>query len=434
MVSRLLKRVRSIRELERAWHAIQDNARTSKSEEVKREVEEFTADAGSNIHSISYRLARGSFNFEPAKGIPIPKLGADGKKSKTKFRPIVLAPLESRIVQRSVLEAIVSNKGMRKYIATPHSFGGVRKVGEGAVSAVPAAVAEVLRAIGDGAKYVACADIQAFFTKIPKPDVRQIILGEIKDEEFVVFFDAAIKVELSNMAQLKEKAEAFPTHEIGVAQGNSLSPLLGNILLYEFDKVMNSGDCRCIRYIDDFIILAPTKVAAKARLAKARKILAGFGMLLSPEKSSKEPIAVEEKFEFLGIEFSNGLIRPNQKSRKRLLAQLDEVLNGSAYAFHQHETGANFPRGQSLIQALRRADGVIQGWGKHYRFSNDEKVFEALDSEVKVRLAKYIGSYVTARERAVVAEKQMLLGVERLQAIDRKPLQWPVTAHKPSAI
>jgi retron-type reverse transcriptase len=424
MVSRLLKRVRSIRELERAWHTIQDNARTSKSEDVKREVDEFKADAGSNIHSISYRLVRGTFHFEPAKGIPIPKTGADGKKSKTKFRPIVLAPLESRIVQRSLLEVIVSHKGMRKYIATPHSFGGVRKVGEGAISAVPAAVTEVLRAIGDGAKYVACADIQAFFTKIPKPDVRQIILDETKDEEFVAFFDAAIKVELSNMAQLKEKAEAFPTHEIGVAQGYSLSPLLGNILLYEFDKVMNEGDCRCIRYIDDFIILAPTKVAAKARMAKARKNLAEFGMILSPEKSSKEPIAVEDKFEFLGIEFNNGFIRPNQKSRGRLLAQLDEVLDGSASALLRHKRG-DFPKSQSLIQTLRRADGVIQGWGKHYRFSNDDPVFKDLDEKVKERLAKYVGAYAAAREKADDAEKQILLGIERLRAIERKPLKWP---------
>ncbi|MBN9545597.1 MAG: RNA-dependent DNA polymerase, partial [Alphaproteobacteria bacterium] len=404
------------------------------SEAVKREVDDFTADAGSNIHSISYRLARGIFNFEPAKGIPIPNVGADGKKSKTKFRPIVLAPLESRIVQRSVLEAIVSHKGMRKYIATPHSFGGVRKVGEGAISAVPAAVTEVLRAIGDGAKYVACADIQAFFTKIPKPGVRQMLLDEVKDEEFATFFDAAIKVELSNMAQLKEKADAFPTHEIGVAQGNSLSPLLGNILLYKFDKVMNEGDCRCIRYIDDFIILAPTRAAAKARMANAKKILAKFEMILSPEKSSKEPISIDEKFEFLGIEFNNGFIRPNQKSRGRLLAQLDEVLIGGTYALLQHEAGADFPKSQSLVQVLRRADGVIQGWGKHYRFSNDEKVFRDLDEKVKERLAKYIGAYVAAREKAEESEKQMLLGVERLRAIDRKPLKWPAPAEKSASI
>jgi hypothetical protein len=73
------------------------------------------------------RLARKKFTFAPAKGIPIPKAGADGKKDKTKFRPIVLAPLESRIVQRSVLETLTSLSGMQGYINIPYSFGGIRK-------------------------------------------------------------------------------------------------------------------------------------------------------------------------------------------------------------------------------------------------------------------------------------------------------------------
>ena len=75
-------------------------------------------------------------------------------------------------------------------------------------------------------------------------------------------FREAIDVELSNMAQLRDKAVDFPIENIGVAQGNSLSPLLGNIILADFDRVMNEGDCRCVRYIDDFIILAPSKKAA----------------------------------------------------------------------------------------------------------------------------------------------------------------------------
>ena len=74
------------------------------------------------------------------------------------------------------------------------------------------------------------------------------------------------------MAGLREKFEAFPIGDIGVAQGNSLSPLLGNIILHSFDRAMNEGDCRCVRYIDDFIILAPTRKAALARMQKAPAI------------------------------------------------------------------------------------------------------------------------------------------------------------------
>jgi retron-type reverse transcriptase len=425
MTSKLVKRVQSIRELERAWRAIQENARSSKSGDVRREVEKFAENAGRRVHSISARLARGSFKFLPAKGIPIPKTGNDGKKSRTSFRPIVLAPLESRVVQRSILEVLISHKAMQKYVVTPHSFGGVRREQGKEIAAVPAAVDAVLRAIGSGARFIALADISKFFTRIPKGAVRKIISTAIEDHEFMTLFDEAVKVELSNMAELREKAAQFPVEDIGVAQGNSLSPLLGNILLFEFDALMNAGDCRCIRYIDDFIIMAPTKRAAAARLKKAKRMLAALEMELSPEKSSKEPSAVDAPFLFLGIEFANGFIRPSSKSYQRLLSQIDAATSASLHAFRVHRAGQDFPKAQSLISVLKRVDGIIQGWGKHYRFCNDVALVRRLDELVKDRLGAYIGAYSDFRDRSEKSERQILLGIQVLRDIEKCPFKWP---------
>src|SRR4051812_47008476 len=60
--------------------------------------------------------------------------------------------------------------------------------------------------------------------------------------------------------------------------GGVLSPLLGNIILAAFDKQMNEGDCRCIRYIDDFIVLDPSGKAVMARTRLAKQILGALGM------------------------------------------------------------------------------------------------------------------------------------------------------------
>ena len=61
----------------------------------------------------------------------------------------------------------------------------------------------------------------------------KIVMDAVKDQEFIDLFTRAITVELENMAQLREAANAFPIEDIGVAQGNSLSPLLGNLILYD---------------------------------------------------------------------------------------------------------------------------------------------------------------------------------------------------------
>jgi RNA-directed DNA polymerase len=424
VTSKLVKQVRSLRQLERAWHAIRENARHSISVEVRREVEEFAEDARAGVHSLCLRLARGRFTFEPAKGIPIPKRDSNGKKIKSKFRPIVLASLESRIVQRSILETLVSHPAMQKHVYTPHSFGGIRRKKDTELGAVPAAVKAVLDAIEKGAAFTASADIQGFFTRISKLAVHNIVANAVEDEGFMLLFDEAIKVELSNLIELREKADLFPIEDIGVAQGNSLSPLLGNILMQNFDWYMNQGDCRCIRYIDDFIVLAPTERAANARIRMAIGILKRLGMKLSPEKSSKRAQSVREPFEFLGIEFNNGFIRPSKKARRHFVNQLDHAFEASTTAFHRHRVGERFPKSESLISVLKRVDGIVQGWGKHYHFCNDEKLLRLLDEDVRDRIRSYIGVYSNARKR-LSEGNHFLLGVEKLSDLPRASFSWP---------
>ena len=272
MKSKLARQVRKKRVIEEAWRAIKRNARTSKSQDTKIEIDSFEADLSTNIDRLIRQLREKKFDFPPARGVKIPK----GKKDKSNFRPLVVTNVESRIVQRAIHEVLLSVPTIQKFVHTPHSFGGVKKQKEDDMAAVPAAIKAVLEAIGAGAKHVIRSDITKFFTCIPKSKVTAIISDAVADAEFVDLFKRAIAVELENMAQLREHARAFPIEDIGVAQGNSLSPLLGNLFLYDFDLELNGRpDVRCIRYIDDFIILGPNKEVVHNTFAKAEHLLAG---------------------------------------------------------------------------------------------------------------------------------------------------------------
>ena len=44
--------------------------------------------------------------------------------------------------------------------------------------------------------------------------------------------------------------------------------------------------------------------------------------------------------------------------------------------------GATLKKEFSLLASLRRIDGIIQGWGKHYRFCNDDVVLRNLDNKI----------------------------------------------------
>jgi hypothetical protein len=314
---------------------------------------------------------------------------------------------------------------LSRYINTLYSFGGLKK-SQGELGAVPAAIDAVLTAIGSGGRYIAFADIKAFFTRISKTAVTGIVQSFCQDVVFVDLFRNAIEVELENIALIRQYESHFPISDIGVAQGNSLSPLLGNIILHDFDFTMNQGDCQCVRYIDDFVIIAPTARAAASRLRLATRLLANLGMELSPEKSQKEPIDAQQPFEFLGIEMANGLIRPSAKARARLMANITDEFTASRKAFNGLRSGKPIPRNRSLVATLKRVDGMINGWGKHYRFCNDRDTLANIDSRIEELIKSYIQQYALSRSKTANSnEARQLLGVGALADIELAPLIWP---------
>lgn len=415
------RQVWRLRNIEAAWEAIHENGRSSKSETIRDEIAAFEQDASHNLRSLAVRLSKGSFVFPPARGVKLLKANKKG------WRPIVLASVQTRIVQRAILQVLQEVESLAPYFRNPYSFGGIKrsKGNKDEYAAVPAAIGAVLNSIRNGGRFVVCADISSFFTLISKNAVSDVIASAVGQSDFMDLFRKAINVELSNVIELRSHAKRFPTEDIGIAQGNSLSPLLGNIILHEFDRDMNEGDCRCLRYIDDFIIVAPTKKAATARLKKARRILAQIGMSLSEEKTSVEAIPVTDKFEFLGIEFINGLIRPASKARAKFLDSIRKICQESQKAMRAYRHGESLDKSKTLLGTLKRVDGAVHSWGKHYFFCRDEQFFYTMDEEISEIIRRYLGFY--RQERAAVdnsVHQKTMLGIEALSQMPRSPFDW----------
>jgi retron-type reverse transcriptase len=412
----LLERVRAIETLGRAWRAILENGRSSRSILTRREIEEFARTSESRLTRIQRQLNRGCFKFGPAIGVPA------RKKGKNEIRPLVIAPIESRIVQRAIHDVLLRVPSITHYVENPFSFGGVGKKPGNDLGAVPAAIQAALDAIRGGATWVVRSDISSFFTKIPKPTVTQIVAEATNDPEFVEFFGRAIVVELKNLASLRCHASAFPIHEIGVAQGNSLSPLLGNLFLRDFDREMNAGICRCIRYIDDFLILAPDRATADLEFSRALSLLAKYNLEVSAKKTFRGDC--RRGFVFLGIELGNGAIRPSKESRRRLLTNISKILNEGAHALRSHRKTGNVDRSFSLIRTLTEVGGLVQGWGSHYSFCNEKNIFGQLDQRLNEMLREYLGCYSGEIKRTDEKGRRHLLGVPLLEELAFRPFSW----------
>lgn len=226
-----------------------------------------------------------------------------------------------------------------------------------------------------------------------------------------MLLEHAITTELSNLDQLGKNANLFPINEIGVAQGCCLSPFLGNVLLHDFDIEMNKDNVACLRYVDDFIILAKSKDDGHKAYNKALKILQGHGLEAYglDDRSKTECGATSKKFRFLGCEIAPGLIAPSRESRARMVKTVTDLFNNSIADMRKNPANLAINR-TTLVDTLYHVNNIIKGWGNQYSFCTDRQAIEHIDPIIDGLIKSYIGRYDNIKKR---------IGIEREKTVRR---------------
>jgi len=119
---------------------------------------------------------------------------------------------------------------------------------------------------------------------------------------------------------------------IGIARGSSLSPLLGAFYLMDLDNRMEALDVKYFRYMDDILILAPTRW----KLKKAIRVMnRTFNELRLEQHPDKTVIGrIERGFDFLGYHFNPGRLSVAGKTVERLMEHIARL----------YEQGADYRR------------------------------------------------------------------------------------------
>ncbi|MFN3828260.1 MAG: reverse transcriptase domain-containing protein [Micavibrio sp.] len=406
-----------------AWWQVYDNGLTSKSAEINDEVKQAKKEITKVLSKIQRELREDRFIFDHSKGILIK---APGKK---KPRPIVIPSLRSRIVQRAILDVLQGAPQIQKYLAFPFSFGGVRRpegYQESKLRGVPEAIEAAARAIKNGSNYYIRSDIKSFFSNISQEKVLQILQRDLKDQKFIELIRNALMVQLKNEDDLREVLNLFPSKEKGVAQGSCLSPLMGNILLYEFDQMMNTDAVVCIRYIDDLLILAKNKTLAEKAFNKGRKHLKELGLDLHEKFDDADKAAkgnVASGIDFLGVRLHSGSIFPSKKARSKIKNEIKELFQESRLKNFRSSSLAD-SRDYTLVNTLKLAHNKLKGWGNQYSFCNNKNAFKDMDDALTEEIAEYFNSYYAQLRSLNEQEKRKILGVHLLIDSKYDPILW----------
>src|SRR3954447_5365802 len=277
---------------------------------------DYEADLERNLEDLHDRVQRGAYRALPSRRVYIPK--PDGRQ-----RPLAVAALEDKIVQRAVV-ALLNAIYEEDFLGISYGF----RPGRGAHDALDALC------VGIGSRkvsFILDADIRSFFDEISQEWLIRFLEHRIGDRRIIRLIQKWLKAGV-----LEDGIETVS--DSGTGQGSVISPLLANIYLhYALDlwavrwrRREATGDMIIVRYADDFIIGFQHETDAWRFLDKMRERLGKFALTLHPEKTrliefgrfaaerrERRGLGKPETFNFLGFTFICGKTRQNKFQIKR---------------------------------------------------------------------------------------------------------------------
>ena len=300
----------------------------------------YEADLDRNLTDLHSRVHRGAYRALPSRRTYIPK--ADGKQ-----RPLAVAALEDKIVQRATV-AVLNCIYEEEFLGFSYGFRPKR----GQHDALDALVVGITTR---RVNFIFDADVASFFDSVSQNWLVRFVEHRIGDKRIIRLIRKWLK------AGVLEEG-VVTVGEIGTGQGSVISPLLANIYMhYVFDLWANrwrqheaQGDMVIVRYADDFVVGFEHEADARRFWDALRARLEGFALSLHPDKTrliefgrhatdrrARAGLGKPETFKFLGFVFICGKTRRgkflvHRKSRRdRMRTRLTEIKKELRKRMHQ---------------------------------------------------------------------------------------------------
>jgi RNA-directed DNA polymerase len=300
----------------------------------------YAAELEGNLEDLHERLHRGAYRPLPSRRVYIPK--PDGRQ-----RPLAIAALEDKIVQRAtaaVLNAIYEED----FLGFSYGF----RPGRSAHDAMDALVVGIE---SRKVNFILDADIRSFFDTVDQEWLIRFVEHRVGDQRIIRLIRKWLRAGVleDGIVHVSDK---------GTGQGAVISPLLANIYLHygldlwakRWRRREATGDMIIVRYADDFIVGFEHLEDARRFLDAMRERLGEFALSLNDEKTrliefgrfaeqnrKRRGLGKPETFNFLGFTFISGRSRSGKflikrKSRRdRMRVKLQAIKQELRRRMHQ---------------------------------------------------------------------------------------------------
>lgn len=229
------------------------------------------------------------------------------------------------------------------------------------------AMKQALKYYNEGYTQVVDLDLAKYFDTVNHEILIGMLREQVKDERVICLIRKYLK------SGVMINGLISPTTE-GTPQGGNLSPLLSNIYLTAFDRMLESRGHKFVRYADDCNIYVKSRRAAERVMTNCTKFLEGKLKLKVNRKKSQ--VGSPLRLKFLGFSmYKTGKkagIRPHGKSIKKFKDKIREL------------TSRKQARSMELI--LKRLKRYTVGWLGYYSIADMESRIKSLNEWIRRRI------------------------------------------------
>ena len=301
---------------------------------------DYEADLERKLTDLHGRVHRGAYRAQPSRRVYIPK--ANGKE-----RPLAIAALEDKVVQRATM-TVLNQIYEEDFLGFSYGFRPKR----GQHDALDALVVGITTR---KVNWILDADIRSFFDTVSQEWLIKFVEHRIGDKRVIHLIQKWLKVGVLEDGIVTKS-------EMGTGQGSVISPLLANIYLhYVLDLWAEQwrgreakGDMIIVRYADDVVAGFEHEDDARRFQDAMRERMGEFSLTLHPEKTrliafgrfaaqkrDQAGLGKPETFDFLGFTHicgksrAGGFLVKRQSRRDRVRAKLREIKEEMRRRMHQ---------------------------------------------------------------------------------------------------
>lgn len=296
-------------------------------------------------------LYSGTYKPKAVRRVEIPK--PDGGK-----RMLGVPTVIDRMIQQAIVQAL-QPIFEPTFSENSYGFRPKRKASQ--------AIQKAVKYYDEGYTQVVDLDLAKYFDTVNHDILIDMIKVEVKDERVISLIRKYLK------SGVMINGLISPTTE-GTPQGGNLSPLLSNIYLTAFDRLLESRGHKFVRYADDCNIYVKSRRAAERVMANCVKFLEGE--LKLKVNRTKSQAGSPLRLKFLGFTLckigKKTGIRPHGKSIKRFKDKIREL------------TSRKQARPVELI--LKRIREYTTGWLGYYAIANMDSIMKRCNEWIRRRI------------------------------------------------